>query len=463
MPLEGRRPHMVARSEETPPALRSGNPVATKLRRIAEKARTESSFKFTSLYHLMNEELLRECFQRLRKDAAAGIDNVTKEEYAENLDANLTNLTERLHRMAYIPQPVRREYIPKPGSVKQRPLGIPCFEDKLVQAGMVRILEAVYEQHFIDDSYGFRPKRSCHKALRALSETVESKPVNHIVEADIKGFFDHVNQEWLLKFLEHRIGDKRILRMVKRFLKAGVAEDGAITVSDEGTPQGGVISPLLANIYLHYTLDLWFEKVYRKKCSGFARMIRYADDFVVCFQYKADAEKFSRELRIRLGMFGLEVEPTKTRVMEFGKFAVQNATAKGERPATFDFLGFTHYCGRSQDGKWFRMKRKTSKKRFTAKSQAFKEWLMKARTLKTAELWETAKAKLRGHYAYYGVTDNVEGIGRFARKVTELLYKWLNRRGKRGCLNWAKFNQMLERFPLPEPRIKVNMFRVSVN
>lgn len=449
---------MVARCEETPAVLRSGEPVATKLRRIAEKARTEPSFKFTSLYHLMNEELLRECFQRLNKDAAAGIDKVTKEMYAENLDANLSELIERLHRMAYIPQPVRRKYIPKPGSAKQRPLGIPCLEDKLVQAGLVRILEAVFEQDFIGDSYGFRPARSCHAALRALSETVESKPVNHIVEADIKGFFDHVNQEWLMKFLAHRIGDKRIQRMVKRFLKAGVSEDGMITVSDAGTPQGGVISPLLANIYLHYALDLWFEKVYRKKCTGFARMIRYADDFVVCFQFKTDAEKFRRELGIRLGRFGLEVEPTKTRVVEFGKFAVQNAKTREERPATFDFLGFTHFCGRSQNGKWFRMKRKTAKKRFTAKVKAFKEWLKKARTLKTAELWETAKAKLRGHYAYYGVTDNVEGVSRFAREVTKLLFKWLNRRGKRGCLSWAKFNQMLERFPLPEPRIKVNMF-----
>jgi group II intron reverse transcriptase/maturase len=455
---EGRRPHMVARCEATPSALRSGEPVATKLRRIAEKARTEPSFKFTSLYHLMNEELLRECFQRLNKDAAAGIDKVTKERYAENLDANLSELIERLHRMAYIPQPVRRKYIPKPGSAKQRPLGIPCFEDKLVQAGMVRILEAVYEQDFIGDSYGFRPGRSCHKALRALSETVESKPVNHIVEADIKGFFDHVNQEWLMKFLAHRVGDNRIQRMVKRFLKAGVAEDGTITVSDAGTPQGGVISPLLANIYLHYALDLWFEKVVRKKCTGFARMIRYADDFVVCFQYKTDAEKFRRELGIRLGRYGLEVEPTKTRVMEFGKFAVQNAETKGERPATFDFLGFTHYCGRSQNGKWFRMKRKTAKKRFTVKLKTFKEWLKKARTLKTAELWETAKAKLRGHYAYYGVSDNVKGVSRFAREATKLLFKWLNRRGKRGCLSWAKFNLMLERFPLPEPRITVNMF-----
>ena len=454
---------MVARSEETPVVHRSEEPVATKLHRIAEKARKEPRFKFTSLYHLMNEELLRECFKRLRKDAAAGIDDVTKEEYAENLDVNLSNLIERLHRMAYIPQPVRRKYIPKPGSAKQRPLGIPCFEDKLVQAGLVRILEAVYEQDFIEDSYGFRPGRSCHKALRALSETVEGKPVNHVAEADIKGFFCNLKQEWLIKFLEHRIGDRRVIRMVKRFLKAGVAEDGSVTVSDEGTPQGGVISPLLANIYLHYALDLWFEKVYRKSCTGFARLIRYADDFVVCFQYKADAERFREELGKRLGKFGLEVEPTKTRVVEFGRFAVQNAKRRGMRAETFDFLGLTHYCGTTRDGKRFRMKRVTTRKKFTAKLLAFKEWLKTARTMKTKELWETAKSKLRGHYNYYGVTDNLPGIKRFALEVKELLFKWLNRRGKRGCLSWEKFLLMLERFPLPEPRIKVNMFGHSVN
>ena len=463
MPLEGRGPHMVARSEETPAVHRSGEPVATKLLRIAEKARKEPGFKFTSLYHLLNEELLRECFKRLRKDAAAGIDEVTKEMYAENLDANLSNLIDRLHRMAYIPQPVRRTYIPKPGSDKQRPLGIPCFEDKLVQAGLVRTMEAVYEQDFIEDSYGFRPARSCHRALRALSDTVENKPVNHIVEADIKGFFDNVNQEWLMKFLAHRIEDKRIQRMVKRFLKAGVAEDGNVTVSDEGTPQGGVISPLLANIYLHYALDLWFEKVYRKSCTGFARLIRYADDFVACFQYELDAVKFRRELSKRLCKFGLEVEPTKTRVVKFGRFAVQNAAAKGEKPETFDFLGFTHYCGTRRDGKGFRMKRVTARKKFTAKLKGFKEWLKSARTMKTKELWETAKAKLKGHYAYYGVTDNLSGIKRFREEMRKLLFKWLNRRGKRGCLNWQKFEDMLKRFPLPEPRIKVSMFVSSVN
>lgn len=459
MLLEERKPHMVARREETLNVPRSEESVVTKLRRIAEKARKEPSFKFTSLYHLMNEELLRGCFKRLRKDAAAGIDEETKETYAANLDANLSNLIDRLHRMAYIPQAVRRTYIPKPGSTKQRPLGIPCFEDKLVQAGMVRILNAVYEQDFIEDSYGFRPARNCHKALIALSDTVENKRVNHIVEADIKGFFDNVNQEWLMKFLEHRIADKRILRMVKRFLKAGVHEDGSITIPDEGTPQGGVISPLLANIYLHYALDLWFEKVYRKSCSGYARLIRYADDFVVCFQIKADADRFRTELVERLAKFNLEVEPTKTKVVEFGRFAVENAARKGMKAETFDFLGFTHYCGKSRDGKSFRMKRVTARKKFTAKLHAFKEWLKKSRTMKTKELWETAKAKLRGHFSYYGVTDNSSGICRFAYEVTRMLYKWLNRRGKRGCLSWEKFNRMLLLFPLPKARIMVSMFK----
>ena len=454
---------MVALREETSAVHRSGEPVGTKLRRIAEKARKEPAFKFTSLYHLMNEELLRGCFQRLRNDAAAGVDKMTKEMYAENLEFNLSKLVGRLHQMAYIPQPVRRKYIPKPGSAKQRPLGIPCFEDKLVQAGLVRILESVYEQDFIEDSYGFRPFRSCHNALKALSETVENKPINHIVEADIKGFFDNVDQEWLIKFLAHRIEDKRIQRMIKRFLRAGVSEDGSVTVSDVGTPQGGVISPLLANVYLHYVLDLWFEKVYRKSCSGFARLIRYADDFVVCFRYKQDAERFHMELGKRLGKFGLEVEPTKTKVMEFGRFAVQNAKRRGEKAETFDFLGFTHYCSTKRDGKGFRMKRATARKKFVAKLKIFKDWLKKARIMKTKDLWKTAKAKLRGHYNYYGVTDNLPGIVRFGEEVKKLLFKWLNRRGKRNCLNWEKFNKMLERFPLPKPRIRVNMFGFSVN
>jgi len=432
--------------------------VATKLQRIAEKARKEPSLKFTNLFYLMNDELLRGCFQRLRKDAAAGIDKVTKEDYAENLDANLANLLERLHRMAYIPQPVRRVNIPKPGSDKLRPLGVTCLEDKLVQSGLVRILEAVYEQDFIDDSYGFRPNRSCHQALRTLNTIIEEGTVNVIAEADIKGFYDNMDQNWIMEFLGHRIGDKLVLRMVKRFLKAGIVEDGEWVPSDYGAPQGGSISPIISNIYLHYALDLWFEKVFRKSCEGFARMVRFADDFVVCFQREEDANRFCVELGERLGKFNLEVEPTKTKVIKFGRFAAKRAAARGEKPETFDFLGFTHYCSKNRAGTGFRVKRKTASKKFRAKVADFKDWLKKARTLKTKELWETAKAKLRGHYAYYGITDNSQGIRRFACEVKGLLFKWLNRRGRRGCLSWEKFNEMLTLFPLPVPRIKVSMY-----
>ena len=265
-------------SRETPPVPRNRNTVETKLLRIAKKARSEPELKFTSLYHLMNEELLRVCFKRLSKDAAPGIDLITKEMYEARLETNLKKLVERLHKMTYIPKSVRRVYIPKPGSDRKRPLGIPALEDKIVQAGLVRILEAIYEQDFIDDSYGFRPEKGCHEALRQLSRTVERKAVNYVVETDIKSFFDNVSHKWMMRFLAHRIADKRILRMVGRFLKAGILENGVLHKSKKGAPQGGVASPILANIYLHYVLDLWFEKVFRKKCEGYARIIRYADD-----------------------------------------------------------------------------------------------------------------------------------------------------------------------------------------
>ena len=438
--------------------LRSSESVGTKLQRIAEKARKEPGFKFTSLFHLMNMELLRGCFEGLRTDAASGIDRITKEEYGKDLDANLTALVERLHRMSYIPQPVRRVYIPKPGSTKQRPLGIPALEDKLVQAGLVRILEAIYEGDFIDDSYGFRPGRGCHDALRSLSLEVEGGKVHYIVEADIKGFFDNVQHEWMMEFLGHRIADKRVLRYVKRFLIAGVFEDGEVFATEKGTPQGGIISPMLANIYLHYCLDLWFTRSFAKTCEGLARLIRYADDFVVCCQREADAKRVRTELDGRLAKFGLEVAVEKTKVLEFGPLALPRAKASGEKPQTFDFLGLTHFCSRTRDGRRFRMKRITSRKKFKAKLLAFKEWLKKSRTLPTSELMKTVAAKLRGHYAYYGVTDNSQGIGRFAYEATRLLFKWLDRRGKRGSLSWEKFKKLLEKFPLPQPRVTVNLF-----
>lgn len=451
---------MVERCGDTPSAPRRGEPVATKLRRIACKARNEPSFKFTSLFHLMDEELLRECFARLRGEAAAGIDGKTKAAYAEHLEANLAGLVNRLHRMAYRPQAVRRVYIPKPGSEKGRPLGIPALEDKMVQSGMTRILEQIYEQDFIEDSYGFREKRGCHDALRALSATMESGRMEWIVEADIKGFFDNVDHEALLRFMEHRIDDRRMLRMVKRFLKAGVMEEGKIWASEDGVPQGGSISPILSNIYLHYALDLWFEKGFRRVCGGAARLIRYADDFVACFATQADAERFDRELSTRLAKFGLEVEPTKTKVLAFGPDAARRARQEGKKkPDTFDFLGFTHYCSRTRNGRRFRMKRVTARKKLRVKLADLKEWLKENRaTMTTRELWQKVREKLRGHYGYYGVTDNSLGIGRFYMEVKKLLYKWLNRRSQRKAMNWEKFDLMEKRIPLPKPRVTVNLF-----
>jgi group II intron reverse transcriptase/maturase len=284
-------------AKETQAVPRRGENVETKLQRIAEKALREREFQFTSLFHLMNEELLRGCFEGLRKDAASGIDRVTKEEYGRNLASNLQGLVSRLHGMSYRPQPVCRVYIPKPGSSKQRPLGIPALEDKVVQAGLVRILEAVYEADFIADSYGFRPGRGCHDALRALSVTVESGGVHYLVEADIRGFFDNVEHEWLMKFLGHRIGDKRVLRYVQRFLRAGVFELGEIAATEQGTPQGGVISPLLANIYLHYSLDLWYTRVFSRTCAGRSRLIRYADDCVPRRQALTSASHAAQKMR----------------------------------------------------------------------------------------------------------------------------------------------------------------------
>ena len=432
--------------------------VETKLQRIAEKARSDSNFQFTSLFHLMNVELLLGCFEGLRNNAASGIDGITKEQYAEQLEENLHDLVNRLHRMAYIPQPVVRVNIPKPGSDKLRPLGIPALEDKIVQAGLSRILQAIYEQDFIDDSNGFRPNRGCHDALRALSQTVENQPINQIVEADIQGFFDNVDQDQLMEFLSHRIADKRILRYIKRFLKAGIQEEGIFRASERGTPQGGVISPLLANIYLHYTLDVWFTKRFIKTCTGTARLIRYADDFVVCFQTEADAKRFRVEMEERLNQFGLEIALEKTQCIEFGVFAIKRAKARGEKAATFDFLGFTHHCSRSRNGKRFRMKRKTLSKRFSAKLRAYKMWLKKNRTLSTPEIIERTVRKLRGHYSYYGVTDNSKGINAFYYEVKGILYKWLNRRGKKGCYSWEKFAKLLARYPLPLPRIMVTLF-----
>lgn len=437
-------------------ALSSSEPVLDMIQRIAVKARQEPKVQFTSIYHLLTKELLRECFKWLRGNAACGIDEVTKRSYAIGLDDRLQALSESLQEMKYIPKSVKRVYIPKIGSDKMRPLGIPSLEDKLVQMGMVRILEAIYEQDFVTDSYGFRPMRGCHDALRELSRTMEGRNINYVVEADIKGFFDNVSHEWLMKFIEHRVKDRRMLRMIKRFLRARILEDGVERENERGTPQGGVISPLLANIYLHYVLDIWFEKRFSKTCHGYTRQIRYADDFVACFQSKEEAERYLVELGKRLKEFGLEVEPSKTKLLSFGRLAASKA--KPGKPETFDFLGFTHYCSKTRDGKRFRMKRTTMRKKFTAKVKGFKEWLKEARTLKIRELMKMVRKKLQGHIAYYGVTDNYAGVNRFVHVIERMLHKWLNRRGKRRSMTWERYKKLMVQHKLPKPQIKVSLF-----
>lgn len=462
MPEEGRPLQRRQRCREIHIMPRNEESVETKLQRIAEKARRDPKCRFSSLFHLMNRDLLWECFWNLKDNKASGIDRITKEQYAENLIDNLDELIGRLHRMGYIPQPVRRVYIPKPGSDKKRPLGIPALEDKLVQAGLSKILQAIYEQDFMDDSYGFRPNRSCHDALRALGQTIERQGTQYVVEADIKGFFDNVDQDQLMEFLAHRIADKRVLRYIKRFLRAGIHEDGAYRASDKGTPQGGVISPLLANVYIHYTLDLWFQGRFHKTCTGPARLIRYADDYVACFKQEADAQRFRTEMEQRLNQFGLEIAPDKTKLLEFGPQAQWRAKERGEKKAeTFDFLGLTHYCTTSRSGKQYRVGRKTISKRLGAKLKLYKQWLRANRTLPTAEIIRTTANKLRGHYAYYGVTGNSKSISNFAYEVQRILFKWMGRRGKRGSLNFEKFGLLLQRFPLPRPRIMVNLWSLS--
>ena len=430
----------------------------TKLARIAEIAKERPTEKFISIGHFINKELLENCHNEADRHKAKGVDQVTKDEYGANLEANLTDLVERLKRHSYRPQPVRRVYIPKAGSTAKRPLGIPAYEDKLVQAALSKILNAIYEAEFLNCSYGFRPNRGVHDALKALGHIIEKRRVNYIVDADIKGFFDHVNHKWLLKFVQHRIADPNIYRLIYRFLRAGVMEEGKKYATAEGTPQGGVVSPILANIYLHYVVDIWFQKAVRKNLRGEAHMVRYADDIVFCFQYEEEAQLFYRALVERLAKFNLEVSADKTKIIEFGKHAEEQGEKKGTgTPETFDFLGFTHYCGKSKHGK-FRVKRKTSKKKYRASMLKLKEWVKTNRHLHIHELWKQMATKLRGYYQHYGITDNIIMLENFLYEARKILFKWLNRRSQRKSFDWGKFNLFLKKFPLPRPKIYVNVY-----
>ncbi len=428
----------------------------TELARITDIAKAKPKECFTSLAHLIDETSLKVCSMEMDGKKATGVDKVTKEEYENNLDANVADLVARMKRQAYKPQAVRRVYIPKPGTDKQRPLGIPAYEDKLAQAALTKILNAIYEVDFLDCSYGFRPGRGCHDALKALNRIIEQGSVNYIVDADIKGFFNHVDHEWLLKFLRLRIADPNILRLISRFLKAGVVDAGIKYDTPEGTPQGGVVSPVLGNIYLHYALDLWFYLVVRKNCRGQAYMVRYCDDFVCCFQYEDDARVFYQALIPRLAKFNLDLADEKTRIIAFGRKA-EGAKQGGGKPDTFDFLGFTHYCGKGRKEQ-FRVKRKTSVKKFRASLLRCKKWLKQNRTLPAAELMDKMKVKMIGHYRYYGITDNSRTLKLFYDESMKLLFKWLNRRSQRRSFSFDKFKLFLVKYPLPNPKIYVNIY-----
>jgi group II intron reverse transcriptase/maturase len=437
---------------ETSTRHRTGEGVRTKLSRITAKAKGNAKTRFISLMYLLNEEFLEECYYGLKGDKAAGIDGETVQKYGESLKENLKDLVARMKKWQYRPKPARRVYIPK-GNGKQRPLGIPAVEDKIVQMGLKRILEAIYEVDFQSVSYGFRPGRNCHQAVDALYETVMVKPTNYIADMDIEEFFDTVDHKKLIEVLKIRIADPNIIRLIGRFLRAGYMEAGKYYQTEEGTPQGGVLSPLLANIYLHYALDLWFEKRFKKGTNGHCQLIRYADDFVAAFQKKAEAERFNKEVRERLGRFGLKISEQKSRTIPFGRYPFYSAEQRGKRLATFDFLGFTFYCTKSRKGN-FLLGRKTASKKYRQKIKDLKVWLKAVRNMATMEeWWGTLRRKLQGHYQYYGISGNMQEIRGYYWQVISKAFKWINRRSQKRSYNWCEYCRYLQHNPLPKPKI----------
>jgi len=432
----------------------------SKLSLISARAERDSVVQFTSLAHLLNAEFLKDCFLRLNRNKAVGIDNVSWRTYSENLDEKLDKLVSRMKRKSYKPLPAKRVYIPKNENEK-RPLGLSAIENKIVESGIKRILESIYEVDFLDFSYGFRPKRSCHQALTKVNSLIMSKPVSYIVEADIKGFFDNVSHIELMTFLRIRISDSSLLHLIELFLKAGYVDEGLLVRSDSGTPQGSILSPILANIFLHYVLDVWFEATVKSHIRGFCDIVRYADDFLCVIQYSDDAQRIERGLKNRFRKYGLELHPTKSRTFSFGRFEQEKSQRQNRRSNSFDFLGFTHFCDTTRSGK-FKLGRKTSGKKFRAKCKVLNLWLKSIRNkIKTKDWWKILRLKLFGHFQYYGISGNYISISKFYRRALFLTHKWLNCRSQKKSMNWERFYQYLDCYPLPKPKIKYNLYALS--
>jgi RNA-directed DNA polymerase len=436
---------------KTRPGHSAGVSATSALDRVRRVAQKDRDVRFTALLHHVSVDRLRAAYWALKPKAAPGADGVTWEDYGRDLEPNLQDLHGRVHRGSYRPRPSRRVFIPKADG-RQRPLGIASLEDKVLQRAVVEVLNAIYETDFVGFSYGFRPGRSPHRALDALAAGIVRKRVNWVLDADIRGFYDAIDHGWMLKFLEHRIADRRMLRLIGKWLKAGVIEGGKWSESVEGTPQGASVSPLLANVYLHYAFDLWADQWRRRNARGDMVIVRFADDDIVGFEHQRDAERFLADLRGRLAKFALELAPEKTRLIEFGRFAAERRKARGlGRPETFQFLGFTHICGRSWGGR-FMLKRITDAKRLRAKLHAVKRELRRRMHLPIPEQGQWLASVVRGHLAYYAVPGNIEAVDAFCDQATRHWYKALRRRSQRASLNWQRMHRLAQQW-LPSPRI----------
>ena len=438
--------------------------MAYELERIIEQVNRHTGERIQNLASGITVDMLLGIHGNMDGKKAVGVDGVSKAEYAEGITDKLEDLVDRMKREAYKPNASRRVYIDKPGSNKKRPLGISCYEDKLVESAVATLLNLVYEPRFLDLSFGFRCGRNCHQAVKRIMDEIQNHKVNYVVEADIRAFFDTLAHDKLILFLEHDIADKKFIGIIKKLLKAGVMEDGKHYDSEAGTPQGGCASAILANVYLHYVLDLWFEVAVQKGLfKGEAYLTRYCDDFVACFQYKGDAEKFYRSLGTRLAKFDLEVAPEKTRIIEFGRFADNNRRGRGDgKPETFSFLGFTFYCSKNRDGTKFCVKVKSDRKKMTSKLKKCSLWIKENRhRLKPDAMIRKLNRSLTGYYNYYAVTHNMKTVDLFHHLVVKQLFYWLNRRSQKKSYSWDKFNELLKRVPIPRPRLRHNLYDLA--